>query len=140
MEEISFGEAKRNDRNAVILDRDASKASIAQHLERLMLAQFDEVVCWRERCGRRCACPSSPRYRAAKALPKESAGLDRKPSANHMKDKSHVPSATLHGGTLVRPPKDGCRRRQSLLSLSPIFFALTGFRSFYVSQRITETL
>ena len=29
------------------------KASVAQHLERLMLAQLDEVVCWREHCGRR---------------------------------------------------------------------------------------
>ena len=31
--------------------------------------QLDEVVCWRERCGRRRACPSCPSYRAAKSLP-----------------------------------------------------------------------
>lgn len=45
------------------------KASVAQHLERLMLAQLDEVVCWPERCGRRRACPSCPSYRIGRTLP-----------------------------------------------------------------------
>jgi UDP-N-acetylmuramoyl-tripeptide--D-alanyl-D-alanine ligase len=45
------------------------KASVSQHLERLMLAQLDEVVFWRERCGRRRACPSCPSYRTGRTLP-----------------------------------------------------------------------
>jgi UDP-N-acetylmuramoyl-tripeptide--D-alanyl-D-alanine ligase len=48
------------------------KASGAtDHLERIMLAQFDTVVCWRERCGRKTYChrckdygrPSMPKLR-----------------------------------------------------------------------------
>ncbi len=32
------------------------KASIVDHLERLMLAELDEVVCWKERCGLQHDC------------------------------------------------------------------------------------
>jgi len=40
------------------------KSSIPDHLERVMLSQLDQVVCWRERCGRRYAhCPSCRAYR-----------------------------------------------------------------------------
>jgi UDP-N-acetylmuramoyl-tripeptide--D-alanyl-D-alanine ligase len=40
-----------------------AKASIADHLERIMLSQLDEVVCWRERCGKRSSCMSCNKYR-----------------------------------------------------------------------------
>jgi UDP-N-acetylmuramoyl-tripeptide--D-alanyl-D-alanine ligase len=46
----------------------------ADHLERIMLAQLDTVVCWRERCGRQTYChrckdygkPSMPKLRDAR--------------------------------------------------------------------------
>jgi UDP-N-acetylmuramoyl-tripeptide--D-alanyl-D-alanine ligase len=34
----------------------------ADHLERIMLAQLDRVVCWRERCGKRGNCFSCDSY------------------------------------------------------------------------------
>jgi UDP-N-acetylmuramoyl-tripeptide--D-alanyl-D-alanine ligase len=45
----------------------------SDHLERIMLAQLDNVVCWRERCGRKTYChrckdydkPSLPRFLVA---------------------------------------------------------------------------
>jgi UDP-N-acetylmuramoyl-tripeptide--D-alanyl-D-alanine ligase len=39
----------------------ASRA--ADHLERIMLSQLDEVVCWRKRCRKVVNCPSCYRYR-----------------------------------------------------------------------------
>ncbi len=45
------------------------KASVAQHLERIMLARLDEVVCWRETCGRKRECMSCPDYRVAREPP-----------------------------------------------------------------------
>lgn len=39
------------------------KASITDHLERIMLAQMDRVVCWQERCGRKKNCPACRCYR-----------------------------------------------------------------------------
>jgi hypothetical protein len=40
------------------------KASATDHLERVMLSQLDQVVCWRERCGRKYGiCPSCDDYR-----------------------------------------------------------------------------
>jgi UDP-N-acetylmuramoyl-tripeptide--D-alanyl-D-alanine ligase len=36
---------------------------IVDHLERLMLAQLDRVVCWRHRCGRQIFCQSCRNYR-----------------------------------------------------------------------------
>lgn len=45
------------------------KASGNEHLERIMLSQLDQVVCWRERCGRLQFCPDCNRYRTASELP-----------------------------------------------------------------------
>jgi UDP-N-acetylmuramoyl-tripeptide--D-alanyl-D-alanine ligase len=46
------------------------KGPIAEHLERLMLSQLEEVVCWRERCGRISSpCTECPKYRVAKMPP-----------------------------------------------------------------------
>lgn len=39
------------------------KASVKDHLERIMLDQFDHVVCWKERCGKAYACPDCRNYR-----------------------------------------------------------------------------
>ena len=35
----------------------------ADHLERVMLSQLDQVVCWQERCGNECACVDCAYYR-----------------------------------------------------------------------------
>jgi UDP-N-acetylmuramoyl-tripeptide--D-alanyl-D-alanine ligase len=45
------------------------KGSAADHLERLMLAELDSVVCWRERCGRIKECPGCEHYRTPKPPP-----------------------------------------------------------------------
>ena len=46
------------------------KGSIrADHLERIMLAQMDRVVCWRERCGRKKPCPACRLYRTPSIPP-----------------------------------------------------------------------
>jgi len=45
------------------------KASITDHLERIMLSQFGDVMCWRERCGRISACPDCKSYRTPSAPP-----------------------------------------------------------------------
>jgi hypothetical protein len=46
------------------------KASlIADHLERIMLSQLDEVVCWRERCKQEVPCPLCKLYATPSALP-----------------------------------------------------------------------
>jgi UDP-N-acetylmuramoyl-tripeptide--D-alanyl-D-alanine ligase len=45
------------------------KGSGRDHLERLMLAELDTVVCWRERCGRLRECPGCEHYRTPKAPP-----------------------------------------------------------------------
>ncbi len=45
------------------------KASGADHLERLMLAELDQVVCWRERCGRTSECLVCPQYHIPKPPP-----------------------------------------------------------------------
>jgi UDP-N-acetylmuramoyl-tripeptide--D-alanyl-D-alanine ligase len=45
------------------------KASIADHLERLMLAELDAVVCWKERCKLKYDCQTCPRYRIPAAAP-----------------------------------------------------------------------
>ncbi len=45
------------------------KASITDHLERIMLSQPGDVVCWRERCGKISACPDCKSYRAPSAPP-----------------------------------------------------------------------
>jgi len=39
------------------------KASITDHLERIMLSQLDEVVCWRERCRKLANCYRCRNYR-----------------------------------------------------------------------------
>jgi UDP-N-acetylmuramoyl-tripeptide--D-alanyl-D-alanine ligase len=46
------------------------KASVnADHLERIMLAQCDTVVCWRERCKRSGNCPACAEYRRSSPPP-----------------------------------------------------------------------
>jgi hypothetical protein len=39
------------------------KASGSDHLERVMLAKCDQVVCWRERCNRSINCSSCKDFR-----------------------------------------------------------------------------
>jgi UDP-N-acetylmuramoyl-tripeptide--D-alanyl-D-alanine ligase len=43
------------------------KALLTDHLERIMLSQLDEVVCWREGCGKWPPCPRCTNYREAAA-------------------------------------------------------------------------
>lgn len=46
------------------------KGSIAvDHLERLVLSQFENVVCWRERCGKPYACPSCKYFHSPRPAP-----------------------------------------------------------------------
>jgi UDP-N-acetylmuramoyl-tripeptide--D-alanyl-D-alanine ligase len=45
------------------------KAMFSDHLERLMLSELDEVVCWRERCGKWCPCTRCSNYGTAAAPP-----------------------------------------------------------------------
>ena len=45
------------------------KASFSDHLERVMLSQLEEVVCWRERCGEWAPCPRCSNYRKSAAPP-----------------------------------------------------------------------
>ena len=45
------------------------KASAKDHLERIMLDRFDQVVCWKERCGKAYACPNCRSYRHPHAPP-----------------------------------------------------------------------
>ena len=49
----------------------------ADHLERIMLSQLDEVVCWRERCKKACNCQTCKSYR--KPTPPPLAVLQRRP-------------------------------------------------------------
>jgi hypothetical protein len=39
------------------------KSSITEHLERIVLSQTDEIVCWRDRCGKGSSCPACEEYR-----------------------------------------------------------------------------
>jgi UDP-N-acetylmuramoyl-tripeptide--D-alanyl-D-alanine ligase len=50
------------------------KASITDHLERIMLSQFGGVMCWRERCMIESSCPDCSCYRLAHAPPFQAAG------------------------------------------------------------------
>ena len=52
------------------------KASISDHLERLMLAELDAVVCWKERCKLKYDCQTCPRYRIPEAAPGAAAASD----------------------------------------------------------------
>jgi hypothetical protein len=45
------------------------KASITDHLERIMLSQFGDVMCWRERCMIETSCPNCSFYRLAHPPP-----------------------------------------------------------------------
>jgi UDP-N-acetylmuramoyl-tripeptide--D-alanyl-D-alanine ligase len=45
------------------------KAGITDHLERVMLSQLDDVVCWREQCGRLRPCMDCSRYHHATMPP-----------------------------------------------------------------------
>ena len=47
------------------------KASGIDHLERIMLSQLDEVVCWREKCGVNRNCPACRSYRTPAPSPHE---------------------------------------------------------------------
>lgn len=44
-------------------------SAATDHLERLMLAETDQVVCWRERCGIKGFCPKCLYYRKPKQPP-----------------------------------------------------------------------
>lgn len=50
------------------------------------------------------------------------AGLEREESANHIGGQVTVPSATLHGGTLVRPPKTDVSAADLSFSAADFFF------------------
>jgi len=41
----------------------------ADHLERIILSQLDQVVCWQERCGKEYACVDCGNYRTPKPPP-----------------------------------------------------------------------
>jgi UDP-N-acetylmuramoyl-tripeptide--D-alanyl-D-alanine ligase len=45
------------------------KASTTDHLERIMLLETDDVVCWRERCGKPFDCSRCPYHRTPHAPP-----------------------------------------------------------------------
>lgn len=45
------------------------KASGSDHLERIALSHFGDIVCWRERCGKARPCPSCLHYRTPSAPP-----------------------------------------------------------------------
>ena len=45
------------------------KASYTDHLERIALSHFENVVCWREGCGKRRACPRCRQYRTPSSPP-----------------------------------------------------------------------
>jgi UDP-N-acetylmuramoyl-tripeptide--D-alanyl-D-alanine ligase len=45
------------------------KASGGDHLERIALSHFDDIVCWRERCGKARPCPNCVHYRTPSAPP-----------------------------------------------------------------------
>lgn len=45
------------------------KASISDHLERIMLHAINDVVCWRQRCGRHMDCPECRLYRTPQPPP-----------------------------------------------------------------------
>ena len=45
------------------------KGLLTEHLERIMLSQLDEVVCWRERCGKWVQCQHCFNYREPVAGP-----------------------------------------------------------------------
>jgi UDP-N-acetylmuramoyl-tripeptide--D-alanyl-D-alanine ligase len=53
------------DQNSIADELILVKGSIADHLERLMLSRLDDVVCWRERCGKHKDCPVCKNYRVA---------------------------------------------------------------------------
>jgi hypothetical protein len=50
------------------------KASITDHLERILLARLGDVVCWQERCGMESSCPECKYYPVPHPPP---FGLDR---------------------------------------------------------------
>ena len=52
------------------------KSSIADHLERLMLAELDAVVCWKERCKLKYDCHGCPKCRIPAPPPSAAAALD----------------------------------------------------------------
>jgi UDP-N-acetylmuramoyl-tripeptide--D-alanyl-D-alanine ligase len=45
------------------------KASITDHLERIMLAQQGDVMCWQERCGKITSCPECRKFRHTEPPP-----------------------------------------------------------------------
>jgi hypothetical protein len=55
------------------------KGSATDYLERIMLSQLNQVVCWRERCERECACINCTEYRTL--TPPKLIDLDSNPEA-----------------------------------------------------------
>ncbi len=57
--------AQQSKENELIL----VKASPTDHLERIALSHFDDVVCWREGCGKQRPCPRCGQYRVPSPPP-----------------------------------------------------------------------
>ena len=71
------------------------KASITDHLERIMLSQLQKVVCWRQRCGREFACYRCRRYRVPHDPPFGLIGAPSLPLRDPASESSaHLPFST----------------------------------------------
>jgi UDP-N-acetylmuramoyl-tripeptide--D-alanyl-D-alanine ligase len=71
--QTSFEAARVLARESVADELVFIKASSTDHLERIALSFVDEIVCWRERCGKRYGCIRCDRFRSPSAPP---LGLD----------------------------------------------------------------
>jgi hypothetical protein len=45
------------------------KATAIGHLERIALGYFENIVCWREGCGKAPPCPDCPHFRTPSRAP-----------------------------------------------------------------------
>lgn len=81
------------------------KALVTDHLERIMLTQLDEVVCWRERCGKWYPCMSCTNYR--KAAP---------PPFGAVQMHASIPQGTSASGAVVSAAHRSNDRRDGIAS------------------------
>ncbi len=74
------------------------KASGCDHLERIALSHFDDIVCWRERCGRARHCPQCHDYRTPSAPPlaEIAAGAGQARDAGRARDRRTGPLASMN--------------------------------------------
>jgi UDP-N-acetylmuramoyl-tripeptide--D-alanyl-D-alanine ligase len=77
------------------------KGSSTDHLERIMLAELDHVVCWRERCGKIIPCLECGRYRIPSPPP---FGFDVQEQPPREDDVGMAPNATA--GSDSRAPAE----------------------------------